>query len=266
MNEKLFNKYNKLMQKFFEEKMNDVTSKQEYFSIITTARKKFESELVDGMTVDQALRKEIEQEGIENVLDMALTICDMYLPFSLISILHEMIGIEGIKSRIMDETRPQSDRASLVNTLQGLDTDDVRYFLIKLITSSDSELIREEAADVMSTCDMDKVYKDISEYFTKEEVKEDLLSVLVEIFKESDKKDQIYKILRAHFLNTDNKGMTAGLMADLNDARAVSFLRGYLSKNMYEIKKSEIVDICGAISRMGGYVEDFIKYNPNSDS
>jgi len=50
-------------------------------------------------------------------------------------------------------------------------------------------------------------------------------------------------------------------MADLNDGRAVVFLRGYLSKNLNDIAKSEIVDICSAISRLGGYTEDFIKFN-----
>ncbi|MFA5341582.1 MAG: hypothetical protein WC332_07390 [Clostridia bacterium] len=266
MNEKLFNRYNKVMQKVFEERMDNVNTKQEYFSLIKCARDKFEDELIDGVAVDEILRKDIEHEGIDNVLDFALMICDMYLPFSLISILHEMLGVDGIKSRITDETRPQADRASLVNSLIGYDTDDNRNFLINLITSSDSDLIREEASDVLATFDKDSVFKDISDYFIKNKVEVDLLSVLIEIFRESDKKDQIYKLLRVHFLHTDNKGMTANLMADLNDGRAVSFLRGYLTKNMYSIKKSEIVDICGAISRMGGYVEDFIKYNSNTDS
>ena len=266
MNEKIFNKYNKVMQKVFEEKMDDVTTRKDYFFLISTAREKFETELIDGLSIEQVLRKEIEKEGIDNVLDIALMICDMYLPYTLVSIIHEIIGVEGIKERILDETRPQSDRASLVNALAGYDTDDVRSFLIDIVTSTDSELIREEASDVLSYFDMDSVYNDISRYFNLKEINEDLLSVLVQIFKESDKKDQIYKILRVHFLNADKKGLVANLMADLNDGRAVAFLRGYLAKSMYEIKKSEIVDICGAISRMGGYVEDFIKYNPNMES
>ena len=73
-------------------------------------------------------------------------------------------------------------------------------------------------------------------------------------------------MLRAYFLTATDKGLVANIMADLDDSRAVVFLRGYLSKNIYNIKKSEITDICSAISRMGGYVEDFIRYNPKMQS
>ena len=97
MNEKIFNKYNKVMQKVFEEKMDDVTTRKDYFFLISTAREKFETELIDGLSIEKVLRKEIEKEGIDNVLDIALMICDMYLPYTLVSIIHEIIGVEALK-------------------------------------------------------------------------------------------------------------------------------------------------------------------------
>ncbi|MBP7343631.1 MAG: hypothetical protein GXY21_10030 [Clostridiaceae bacterium] len=266
MTDKLFKRYNSVMQKVFEEKMDEVATKKEYFAVIKYAREEFEKELIDSLSTEQTLRSAIEKEGIDYVLDMALMICDMYLPYSLVSILHETIGAEGIKSRILDETRPQADRASLINALTGHETDDTISFLINLIISTDSELLMEESSYVLSAFNKDNVYDRIFEYFNQNGINEDLLSVLVEMFRESDKKDHIYKMLRAYFLTATDKGLVANIMADLDDSRAVVFLRGYLSKNIYNIKKSEITDICSAISRMGGYVEDFIRYNPKMQS
>ena len=111
MTDKLFIRYNKVMQKVFEKAMDEVTTKEQYFSVITRAREQFEKETIDGLSVERSLRNDIEKEGIDNVLDMALTVCDMYLPYSLITILHESIGTEGIKHKILDETRPEAERA-----------------------------------------------------------------------------------------------------------------------------------------------------------
>ena len=63
------------------------------------------------------------------------------------------------------------------------------------------------------------------------------------------------------FANVDVDGIIKkSIKSQLGD------IQGIKSSARGDVKKSETVDICGAISRMGGYVEDFIKYNPNMES
>jgi hypothetical protein len=263
MTDKLFIRYNKVMQKVFEKAMDEVTTKEQYFSVITRAREQFEKETIDGLSVERSLKNDIEKEGIDNVLDMALTVCDMYLPYSLITILHESIGTEGIKHKILDETRPEAERASLINALAGYETEDITTFLIGYITTVHSDLLKEEASDVLATFNKDTVYSRISDIMSKNRGNEDLLSVLASMFRQSDKSDSVYRMLREHFLSAEDKGLVANIMADLDNAKAVVFLRGYLSRNINDIGKSEIADICSAISRMGGNAEDFMKHIPD---
>ena len=261
MNIDVFDKYNKEIQKECEAKLDYVTTKAEYISLINDARKHFETTSIQGSPINDVIQTQIEESGIHEVLNNALMVCDMYLPYSLIDLMQKKIGFEGIKKMIDDKSKPEADRASLINSLIGIENEDLYKYLIDIIVTSDSELLKEEAADVLSLMDKNKVNLNILESFDKNGVNNELLSVLVAVYKDTDESDSIYQLLRKHFILSDNKSMIANIMADLNDGRAVVFLRGYLSKNLNDIAKSEIFDICSAISRLGGYTEDFIKFN-----
>ena len=266
MNDKVFYKYNQTIQKECEKSLEQVTNNQEYYSLINSARKIFETKLLDGMPVEQVIQSAIEQYGIGDVIDTALTICDMYIPYSLIRIMQATLGFDGIVAKIDDSNRPEADRSSLINAMIGLEEDRVLPYLINLITSSDSDLIKEEAAQTLSVMDKEKVYTKTVEYISQKGMQDDLLSLLVNITKDTKQSEQTYKLLRTHFMNSQNKPLIANIMADLNDSRVVAFLRGYLSKSINNISKTEIVDICSAISRLGGNVEDFIKFDNNITS
>lgn len=263
MNDKVFFKYNQTIQKECEKNLEQVTNNQEYYSLINSARKAFETQLLDGISVEQVIQSAIEQHGIDTVIDTALTICDMYIPYSLIRIMQNTLGFEGIIAKINDGNRLEADKSSLINAMIGLDEDDVLPYLINLIVSTDSDLIKEEAVQVLSLLDKEKVYNKTVENISQKGIQDDLLALLVSITKDTKQSDQTYQLLRTYFMSSPNKPLIANILADLNDSRAVVFLRGYLLKSINNISKAEIIDICGAISRLGGNVEDLIKFDNN---
>jgi hypothetical protein len=259
MNDKIFKKYNELIQKSCERDLEGVKTKNEYFKLINDARTAFESTAIDGVPVNEAVDALIDKEGLDNVLDIALTVCDMYLPISLISAINRKMDSKDIMSMINDQSRPEADRATLVNVLKTVPDASVDLFLLDLICASDCELVKEEACEVFSKRDKDTVRCMITDHFDKFGVNEDLIAVLVNIYRDEDNKDDAYNMLKNAFTASGQKPLVANMMADLGDGRAVVFLRGYILKNINNLKKDEIIDIAGAIYRLGGRVDDFLK-------
>lgn len=259
MNDRIFKKYNEMIQKSCERDLEGITTKNEYFKMINDARMMFESEMIDGIPMQEAMNALTVKDGLEYVLDVALTVCDMYLPISLISIINKQMDQKEIISMINDQSRPEADRATLINVLKDVEDVLVDRFLIDLICTSDCELIKEEACEVFSKRDKNIVRGMIMDHFNAHGVKEDLIAVLVNMYRDEDNKDMVYSILKDAFIASHQKPLVANMFADLGDGRAVVFLRGYILKNINDLKKDDIMDIAGAIYRMGGRVDDFLK-------
>ncbi|MFA7673181.1 MAG: hypothetical protein WCY62_04945 [Clostridia bacterium] len=259
MNDKIFTKYNELIQKSCERDLEGIKTKNEYFKMINDARMMFESTVTYGVPVREAIDALIAKDGLEHVLDVALTVCDMYLPISLISAINREMDPKDIMSMINDRSRPETDRATLINVLIDVEDGSVNQFLMDLICTSDCELIKEEACEVFSKRDRNTVRRMIRNYFDTNGVKEDLIAVLVNMYRDEENKDDVYTILKDAFIASHQKPLVANMLADLGDGRAVVFLRGYILKNINSLEKDDIIDIAGAIFRLGGKVDDFLK-------
>ncbi len=260
MNEKIFEQYNEFIQKEFEKNVDYIRTKEDYEATINKGRRDFEESLFEGHTIKEALIKSIDNYGIDDLLDQALVICDMYLPYSLIELMHKLLDFKGISQKIDQKGMPEADRATLINSFLGMhEKEEVIDYLINIVVTEESDLLKEEAINVLFKTNGQVVYDKINAFFEANGINDDLLGLLVKLDKSFLKDKDLLILLKERFLTTEDKALLAEIMADLNDGRAVTFLRGYLNKNKFKLSQSEIVDICSAISRMGGKTDDFIK-------
>lgn len=91
------------------------------------------------------------------------------------------------------------------------------------------------------------------------DVEEYLLYSLVQIgvnIRKSPKYEVVYTCIKDTFIKMDDKIIGAICFGDLGDGRAISFLRGYVEKNIDSISYDVFCEIKAAVHKLGGNMDD----------
>jgi hypothetical protein len=94
----------------------------------------------------------------------------------------------------------------------------------------------------------------------QESAKEHLLICIAEISKDHPS-DEVYFLLKSAFRVLKNKKVTAEVLGDYGDGRAIPMLRGYIIKNNNNIDKDSFNLIRAVIKKLGGEIDDLVYSN-----
>ncbi|MCX7746086.1 MAG: hypothetical protein N2645_04205 [Clostridia bacterium] len=223
---------------------------------------------LDGLTPDEFIKSLGFEELIE-VFKTGSIISDWDLPDILLD------RLKGFGERTVDlfinlsKERSTDDGQDLfcvpqmaIQTLGNWKIEKAVGPLIEIICMSEEaeDLLAEEAVNALAQIGKPAVQPLISALETSElveDVQEYLMEALVRIGR-MEKQDSIYRCLKNTFLKMDNKVVGAEYLADYNDQRAITFLRGYIEKNMQNMDKETIQYILLVIKRMGGIIDDLL--------
>ena len=135
--------------------------------------------------------------------------------------------------------------------------------LIELLMKYSNEEMLSEAICAAITEYGDEILKDLLESFNKaenESVKEYLLICIAEISKDHPS-DEVFFLLKSAFRILKNIKVSAEVLGDYGDGRAIPMLRGYVIKNTNEIDRDTFNLLRAVIKKLGGEINDLVYSN-----
>lgn len=138
--------------------------------------------------------------------------------------------------------------------------EEYRQPLIKLLKEFSSDEMLSEAVCAAISEYGDSILGNLFEAFQAEEqeiVREYLLTCIAEISKQYHS-DEIFYFLKNAFKVVENITLTAEILGDYGDTRAIPFLRGYVQKNVNTMDKTTFNHLRAVIKKLGGEIKDLV--------
>ncbi len=249
----LFANYNLTIQKACEEGLMYVKSPRQYETLINMARIKFEKQLFENKLPITYFKAITSIEELMTVFEIANEICDEFIPISFVDAVLRLQGTSKIEQFAFEEFDMEI-KATAIRVLGEIKSVYHVQPLIDEIYKTKEELIKEIARQALIDIG-DESISIISEKLENSDLLHGddyhLLIALVKI-DENHKNDAIYQLLKQCFLKADDMGIASRCLVDYGNKNAVTFLRGYLSRNLEKLDDTTTLDIRSSIVSLGG--------------
>ncbi len=253
----LFINYNTIIQKTCEEGLMYVKSPKQYELLINQARADFEKLPFEGKLPTSYFESISSTEELISVFEIANEMCDEFVPMSFVNTVLRLQGITQIEQFAFGEFDMEI-KATAIRILGEIKNVTHVQPLIDEIYRTKEELIKEIARQAL--IDIGEVAITIlnNKLEQSELISGDDYHLLIALVKidENHKFDVIYKLLKDCFLKADDIGIVARCLVDYGNKKAVSFLRGYLSRNLKKLDETTTMDVRSSIVSLGGMEYD----------
>ncbi|MDQ2085394.1 HEAT repeat domain-containing protein [Herbivorax sp. ANBcel31] len=277
----LFESYNKAIEKGYDRLFNDTKPENilkikegDASAFLDEELKEWESTELDILGGISPEKYFDSIDDLNNLIDMFKTaskICDVDVPEVLVrkleyhgeNALDKLIELASSPSLIKDEEEKLISLMA-IRFLGRLKYEKAVSTLIELLYDVDfkNEVIIEEINGALVNIGGACTTKIVSILRSTKEIgnlEEYLLYTLVQIGINTCEKsnyEDIYSCIKDTFIEMDNKIIGAICIGDLGDKRAITFLRGYVEKNMDSIDYDTFCEIKAAVHKLGGNMDD----------
>jgi len=255
--EVIFKNYNLKIQNSCEEGLMYIKSPYQYEQLINKARKEWENLEIEDKLPEEYFNLIKTKEQMKKVFDMACDICDEFIPISFLNIIQKL-GIFDFVEKYAFENTKLEKQILAIKVIGKIKKDEYTFKLIDIIYKSNEELVKESARQALIDIGEIAIYEVLKTLREKEKLNGDdfhLLIALIDIDKEK-KTDEVFKNLKEFFRKSNDKSIAARCIAEYNDSRAIPFLRGFLKRNLEELKDDDAWEIRTAITLLGGIEDD----------
>ena len=255
----IFKNYNAAIQAKCEESLGTVKSFNDYEVLINEARVKWEETCILDKKPSQYFSELTTEEDVSNVFEAAAVICDEFIPESFVRQILGTGHIKQIEKYAFNDSEIDlknadikilgiSGRTEYVHSLIGL----------LYIESEYGELIRETARQALIDIGEPAVSFIEAKLNSKDLLCDDDFHLVIALIGiDPDKKsDDIFRILKESFRKTSDKALAARCLSDYGDGRAVPMLRSYLERNLKKLNEDTVLEIQGAVVKLGGSTDD----------
>lgn len=263
--EKLYKSYDAAMAEYFENTFKGVNPEEDLKSF-DEAQKKWAAEPVNelsGITPGEYFAK-VQPENFKMEIVSLIHNSDFTAPMALLLRLQvDTAKASEVLTELLREYKDKTDEESLSALISIIDicryipNESIVTALFEVFDAINDESIHEKIAEALAAqapLSLEPCVKRLK----GEDADIDIFGVVAEAGSKF-MSDELYKALRNAFKRIKDKSAAALYMANYGDGRAVTFLRGYIEKNVATIEKEEFFHVTHAIEKLGGVFQDLVE-------